>query len=335
MSRLTKLRVGLVGCGAFGASHAAAFSGIPFTEVVAVADTRVERAQELAARYGIRRVCRNAEELCALPEVEAVSVVTTEDQHLAPVLTAIDHGKPVLVEKPLATRLGDAVKMVETARQADVILMPGHILRFETRYALVKEKLDGGELGRVVSIQTRRNRSKEAHQKYARAHPFLVTAIHDLDLLLWYSSSTAHRVRGYQRNVMGGPNPELAWGIIEFANGVIGFIESTWLTPERAGIYSNDRLHLIGTRGVADLDLVDGGLSFWLDEGYSVPDVSYEPRIHGAVGGALAAELAYFAACIVKGEAPRVVTAEESLAGIRVANALLESAEKETDVFLG
>src|SRR6202023_372625 len=99
---------------------------------------------------------------------DAVSVVTTEDQHLEPVLSALEHGKHVFVEKPLATRLADAEKMLEAARQTDLILMPGHILRFETKYATVKEKLQSGRLGRIVSIYAKRNRPKWQGSIYKR-----------------------------------------------------------------------------------------------------------------------------------------------------------------------
>ena len=139
MLNFPKLRMGLIGCGAFGESHLATFAGLPFVEVTAVTDASEERAHKLATRYGVPRVAKDFRELCALREVDAVSVVTTEDQHLEPVLTALRHGKHVLVEKPLATRLEDAAKMLEAARASNRILMPGRLLPFEIRYASVKE----------------------------------------------------------------------------------------------------------------------------------------------------------------------------------------------------
>ena len=117
MRELPKLRIGLVGCGAFGESHLTAFAGIPFVEVTAVTDLLTERAHKVAERYKVPRVARDCRELCALKDVDAVSVVTTEGQHLEPVLAALENGKPVFVEKPLATRLADAERMVALARE--------------------------------------------------------------------------------------------------------------------------------------------------------------------------------------------------------------------------
>src|ERR1700730_17999533 len=120
----SKLRIGVVGCGIFGESHLATFAGIPFAEVTAVTDVDQERAQKLASRYGIQRVSKDFRELCSLPDLDAVSVVTTEDQHLEPVLSALEHGKHVFVEKPLATRLADAGAKAETDRRNRLLLLP-------------------------------------------------------------------------------------------------------------------------------------------------------------------------------------------------------------------
>ena len=73
---------------------------------MAVTDRDQERAHSVAARFDVPRIAKDFRELCALDEVEAVSVVTTEDQHLEPVLAAFANGKHVFVEKPMATTVG-------------------------------------------------------------------------------------------------------------------------------------------------------------------------------------------------------------------------------------
>src|SRR5690349_22596008 len=97
-----ELRVGLVGCGSFGESHLAGFAGIPYARVTTVTDVVPEKARRLAERYRVPAIAKDFRELANSPEVDAVSVVTTEDQHLEPVLAALEAGKNVFVEKPLA-----------------------------------------------------------------------------------------------------------------------------------------------------------------------------------------------------------------------------------------
>ena len=331
---MERVKVGVIGVGLWGVNHVEAYRGLPHAEVVAVADPAPGRAEEVARKYGIPHWFEDCEALCALKDIDAVSIVTPESEHLKPVEASARAKKHMLVEKPMAHSVSEVQRMIAAARQADVILMPGHLLRFETRYATVKEMLDNHELGSVVSIQARRNRTKGNFKKYGRAHPIFAVAVHDIDLLLWYAQAKVQRVRGYQRNIQGSAVPDVVWGIVEFSNEILGIIETTWLTPDAAGVFSNDSLQLITDSGIARIDLVDGGLSFWLEKGLYVPDTIAAPRIRGHVDGSLAAELSYFLACVVNGTKPQVVTAEDALEGIRVAVALVKSAAEQRDILL-
>ena len=332
--QMKKIKVGVIGAGSWGVNHIEAYRALPDAEVIAVADSLPRRAQEIATTYNIPHWFDNYEDLCSLQELDAVSVVTPESEHVKPVEAAAKQGKHILVEKPAARSVPDVERMITAARVADVILMPGHLLRFDIRYALIREKLENRELGNVVTIQARRNRTKGNFRKYSRAHPVFSVAVHDIDLLLWYAGSQVRRVRGYQRKIQEGQTPDVVWGVLEFASGALGMIETTWLTPDQAGIFSSDILHLITDKGIASLDLVPGGLSFWFETGFHVPDTIGAPRIRGNVQGGLTAELSYFVSCVTRNEKPKVVTAEEALEGIRVAIALVESAEKQEDVVL-
>lgn len=331
---MERVKVGIIGAGLWGVNHIAAYQGLPLADVIAVADPVPHRAEEIARKYNIPHWFQDYEELCALKGLDAVSIVTPESEHLRPVEQASRAGKHILVEKPMAHSVSEVERMITVAREANVILMPGHLLRFETRYAMVKEMLDRGELGAVVSVQSRRNRTKENFRKYGRAHPVFAVAVHDIDLILWYAQTRVRRVRGYHRSIQGGSVPDLFWGVIEFCNGMLGVIESTWLTPDAAGVFSNDSLQLTTEKGIARIDFVDGGLSFWLERGLYVPDTVVAPQIRGSVGGSLAAELSYFLSCVISGQKPQVVTSEDALEGVRIAVALVESANREQDVIL-
>jgi UDP-N-acetylglucosamine 3-dehydrogenase len=322
--RLNKLRVGLVGCGSFGESHLATFAGIPYAEVVAVTDINGERASQMASRYKIPRVVRDFRELCQLREVDAVSVVTPENQHLDAVLFALEHGKHVFVEKPMATTMEDGQKMLNAARKTGLILMPGHVCRFETKYATVKEQLVSGRLGQIVSITARQNRPKWLAATYKRTHQALVCCIHDIDIMLWYTGKKVKRVRGYEVRLEKGSGPDLTWGVFEFDGGGLGFVQTMWLLPDKAQV-QDDSMQVITTAGVANID-VHSGLTFWKEEGQEVPEISYEPRLRGSVFGALREELSYFALCALEGRQPTVITAEEGLEALRTTVALVESA---------
>jgi len=313
-----------VGCGLFGESHLQAFRMIPQARIEAVFDTVPERAERLAREFQIPKVCASLDELCGLPEIQAVDVVTPEQLHREPVLTALARGKHVFVEKPLATDLDHCAQMIEAAAQADRYLMVGHVLRFETKYAMLREKVASGALGEVVSVHGRRNRRQADLQRYCRAHLVLETGIHDIDMMLWCVGKPVRRVRGYERQASQAGCPDTFWGILEFEGGAIGVVETIWMLPSEAGVVLDDAFQVVGTTGVAQLQLMPSSLSFWRQSGFEVPDVSYDPRVMGGARGALRDELAYFCDSVLNQRPLTVNTAPEARRAVRVALALME-----------
>src|SRR4029077_20738218 len=106
-------------------------------------------------------------------------------------------------------------------------------------------------LGKVVHMHARRDRPKSLLSLYSRIHPVLLTAIHDIDMMLWYSGSPVRRVRGYHRSIADATHQDAFWGLLEFADGGLG-TETNWLLPE-GGIVLDDAFRVTGTQGVADL----------------------------------------------------------------------------------
>ncbi len=92
---------------------------------------------------------------------------------------------------------------------------------------------------------------------------------------------------------------------------------------------------MVGTRGVGDLRLVPGALSFWREDGHEVPDVSYEPRVLNSARGALRDELSYLCDCVAEGRKPEVNTGVDGRRAVRVALALIESVAAGADVIIG
>jgi UDP-N-acetylglucosamine 3-dehydrogenase len=325
------VRIGLVGCGLFGESHLQAYRSVRSARIVAVFDLDARRAARIAATFGIRRICRSLDEMCGIVELDAVDVVTPEPDHLDSVVRALRAGKHVFVEKPLATKLKDCDTMIRTAESSGRFLMPGHLLRFETKYAMLKDEVTAGRLGGVVSMHARRNRPKSLFRRYGRTHPAIENCIHDIDLMLWYSPGRVRRVRGYARRAGRGPNPDTFWGILEFDNGTLGVVETIWLAPD-AGIVLDDSFRLVGKRGTASIALVPGALTLWRGSGFETPDICYDPRVAKSARGALREELMYFCDCVLDNRPPSVITGSEAKRAVKVALALVESAHSGRDV---
>lgn len=332
---MNRVRWGLVGAGLYAETHLQAFRSLPSAEVTALYDPDRTRAALLASRFGIRNNCSSLEELLALPEVDAVDVLTPESLHLEPTVRAFGAGKHVFLEKPMATDLDHCAQMMEAHRVSGRAFMVGHIVRFETKYAMMKDAIASGRLGRVVSIHARRNRRKSLLSRYNRTPPCVENSIHDIDALLWYVGRPVQRVRGYARHATGAQHHDTFWGILEFEGGALGVVETIWLVPDASGVRLDDQLQVVGDKGIGNLNLTPGSLTFWCDDGPEVPDVSYDPVVGGAVRGALREELGYFCECVLTGRQPEVTTPIEAKRAVRVALALLQSSLEERDVEIG
>ena len=104
-SIMSKLRVGVIGVGAFGEVHVATYQSLPDVEIVAISDSRPERLEEVGEKYRVKGRHLDYRELCARQDIELISVVTQESAHLAPVLAAVKERKHVILEKPIATSI--------------------------------------------------------------------------------------------------------------------------------------------------------------------------------------------------------------------------------------
>ena len=108
------------------------------------------RARESAREFGIEHAFTSTAELCACPDVDAVFIATPDAMHLADVLECVRHGKPVLVEKPMAMNAAEALQMVEAARAAGVMLGVAHVMRFEESVRWFRERIASGAIGKPV-----------------------------------------------------------------------------------------------------------------------------------------------------------------------------------------
>src|SRR3954454_6340695 len=138
---------GGIGLGFFGEKHAEVVASLPQAELRAVCTRREERLQEVQRRLSVPRAYRDYHDLLADPGVEAVSIVTHVDDHVAPAVAALRAGKHVLLEKPMARTAAECDHILAAATKAGTLLMVGHICRFNPRYAIARQRIHAGALG--------------------------------------------------------------------------------------------------------------------------------------------------------------------------------------------
>jgi myo-inositol 2-dehydrogenase/D-chiro-inositol 1-dehydrogenase len=181
-----KISVGLIGAGGMGTRHAVNLSAqIAGARMTAIFDVERTRAEHAAALSGAPLICASPVELMSLPEVAAVIIASPDDTHAELTLECLRRGKPVLCEKPLATRPEDALRVIEAEKAAGRRLVSvGLMRRFDPYHVAVRDAVRSGRLGRpILHKGTHRNTSIP----YDSRGEVIITnsSSHDVDAARW------------------------------------------------------------------------------------------------------------------------------------------------------
>jgi predicted dehydrogenase len=310
-------------------------------EVAAVSDIRRDRMTEVATKIGARSFA-DAEGLATSGDVDVVFICTPEDQHVPGALAAIRSGKAVMIEKPLAHSLEAARSICEAAQAKNALVMVGHLLRFEPRWAAAKRVIAAGDIGDVQSISTRRV-GNVLDQKVlgGRTTIPLYYGVHDLDIVRWFAGSEAETIFASRRSgalkALGYPIDDLYYAVLEFENDVLANAELGWHVPASAASAPTTGITVVGSKGWLKIEQADVGLQFWAESGQSgvhpVVDTSFWPQVHGVPSGALANELSHFLDC-VRSDAQPVISLNDAFEALRLSLAMEVSADKHAVVRL-
>ena len=143
------IRIGIIGAGFARSSQIPAFEACESAKIVAIASARREHAEEVAREFGIEHVAGDWRALVARDDIDLVSIVTPVVTHCEMTLAALDHGKAVLCEKPMAMNAQEALRMTERARAAGVLALIDHELRFLPGRMKMRELVRRGDIGKL------------------------------------------------------------------------------------------------------------------------------------------------------------------------------------------
>ena len=324
---MRKVKYAVLGLGWFGEKHCEALAAIPNVELYAVCTRNPERLGDIQKKFGVSKVFSDYHEMLADPEVEAVSITTMWDQHAAPAIAALQAGKHVFLEKPMASNLADCDAIIDAAKTAKGFFMVGHICRFNPRYAAAKQEIAAGKIGRIISMYSRRNlQAWVGASVLDKIGPIIGDCVHDTDLMFWFSGSRAISAYAQTVKFRAHANPDLGQVMYRLESGASCILESVWCMPNAMPYQIDERLEVVGTEGSISIHDTHPNLMIVDKDGARCPDTTYWPIIHGQLRGALRDELSYFVNCITVGTAPSVITAEESREAVRACLAAEESA---------
>ena len=229
-----------------------------------MSDVNPDAARKLVQEVGAQLASASKDEIIARPEVNAVIVSTSEGEHLAPVLRAIELGKSVLVEKPIALNLADADRIIAAAASANVSLRVGYSRRFKDRYLLAKEQIVQGRVGTIVGgaarVYNSRAQALAMMKRNPEATPVVDALTYYVDLMNWLlEGNTPVEVfaRG-QKGVLkaaGHDVDDVNWSIVTYADGAVVNLGVSYALPDKYPALGHAaRVEILGTEGVIILD---------------------------------------------------------------------------------
>lgn len=275
------LRIGIVGLGWAGETHLKAYLQLPNVEIVAVADPRSERLEQIKATYNIPHTYVDYQDLIARTDLDAVSVATPNFLHSPVTVAALQSGKHVLCEKPLARTLTEGEAMVKAAIENNRVLEVAFNHRRRGDVQVLKAYIDEGGLGKVYNAKAYWMRRTGipgmggwfTSREQAGGGPLIDLGVHVLDMAMYLLgepevvavsgmtyAELGPRGRGSRGDRVEGGNYEvedLATAFIRLAGGVTLLLEASWAVYGRHGDDYGVVLH--GTDGGADIDVVQYG----------------------------------------------------------------------------
>ncbi|MBN2291653.1 MAG: Gfo/Idh/MocA family oxidoreductase [Pirellulales bacterium] len=327
MSNLENIRWGVLGLGWFGEVHADTLSTTPGIELAALCTRTESRLNEFGDRYGVDRRYTDYHRMLEDDSIDVIGIVTHIDDHRDIAIDALEAGKNVFLEKPMAPSVEDCDMIIEAARRGGGKFMVGHVCRFDPRVTLAKQAIEEGRVGKIISMHARRNLTKAIGLQVCDSISALFgDGIHDADLMLWFSGAKAVSVYGQEIHPDKSKYPEGGFAMARLDDGAVCNIESVWYLPETTPYAIDARMEVIGTEGAIYINCGEAGLEIHDKEKTHLPDTIYWPTYMGGRHGALPDEFRYFADCVRYDRQPDRITPEESRAAVELMVAAGESA---------
>lgn len=319
---MKKIRIGSIGLGRLGYEHAVNIATrVPGAELKALCDVDKEKLRDIAGQLGVEQTYEDYEQMCKNPELDAICIVSPSAMHTEHIQIALKNGKHVFCEKPLDTtveKCREAERIVED--YPEQVFMLGFMRRYDYSYRKAKEKIERGDIGRIILIRAYTQdpiATIESTLKFAphSGGQFLDMCVHDIDLCNWFT---------------GGQKPKELWSVggcfaypqyREWNDGdnvscLIQYEDETmaFLFAGRAAAHGcNVETEIIGTKGTLRIGSVgtDSMLEVLSENGVCRechPDFMY--RWHDAY----IAEMEEFVSCIREGRKPGVTVYDGTLA---------------------
>ena len=323
-----KLKTAVIGTGYFGEKHADVLKELPNSDLVAVCDKNEARTAAMAEKFKCKGYT-DIETMLANEQIDAVSIVVSEQFHLSAVEPVAKAKKHILIEKPIAKTYEEARKIARLAEENNIRLMVGHILKWDGRYQYTADAIKKGELGELISMYFKRSASNGGVKRLnGSVSMFHYMGIHDFEAMISFAEP-AKPVKVYSQWVTKKNSEyngqDTSFTTITFDNGIVACVQLCWALPDGGSCYLVIHAEVVGTKAVSYIDIHNQGLAIIREnKPVEYPELTYWPEYNGHVHGKLREELSHFVTNTLNG-APYAVKTENAVLAVRIIDACFES----------
>ncbi len=353
--KMKKVKIGIIGVGNIAETHIGAYLKNPNVEIYAFCDINEKRLNEMSEKYGVEKCYTDVNEMLALPEIDAVSVCTWNSAHAPCTIAALNAGKHVLCEKPMATNVEDAVKMKEAAEKNGKLLMIGFVRRYGNDCKILQDFISNeffGEIYHTKATYLRRNGNPEGwfgDKSRSGGGPLIDLGVHVIDLVRFLLGNpkpvsvygvthqklfNRHDLKDKKGYVSKSAKPDdicdvedLAFATIRFDNGATLAVEASFSLNLKE---DKGEIELFGTKAGAkiapELEL------FSVTNGY-MTDVNLKTPTALSFDGLFEGEINHFVDCIENGT-ECIAPAQDGIDIMKILCGIYESAETGHEVVL-
>jgi len=305
---MKKIGVAVVGTGFWGKNHARVYKELAETELIAICDIDPQRAKAVANQFGAKPYT-SAAKMLKNKDIEAVSICTWSTALAKEATKAVEAGRHVLVEKPMAANVKQAENLLNKAEKEGVHLTVGFLMRFIPGLQHIKKAVQNKTIGELVCATAKR--VSQWPERIGDVGVVKDTAIHDIDVMLHLFNEDPIAVYAKTGTMRHIRFEDYAQIMLTFKDGKSAFIESNWLTPYKTRI-----LIATGSEAIMTLD--------YITQEVTVENAKETMKPRYTMQEPLKLELQHFANCITKKDKP-LITGLDGLKALRIAESALKS----------
>jgi predicted dehydrogenase len=259
----TPVRVGVLGAGSWGINHVRVLAAEPRCRVVAVAEPDEAKRALIAELAPAARWTASADAVLGAPDLDAVVIASPASTHVELAIAAFAAGKHVLIEKPLATSLGEARRVAQAAARAGTVGMVGHLMVFHPAVRRIRELLSAGGLGRPFYVHAMRVNLGRIRSDETALWCF---GPHDLSMIDYILGEHPVTASACGTAVLQPGIEDVVFVTLRYASGILANLHLSWLSPRK-----ERRFTLVCSQKMVELDDVSPEKLRIYDKGFERP----------------------------------------------------------------